>query len=181
MLHNSNNKDKLVPLRKFAVPGVYSTAYLSQLVQRKKLKAKKIGRNYYTTKEWFSEYLSQHARDEKQDRYQKFLVKQKKKYPGISDQLTQGSRIIQEQLSDKSGVNFFVLGDKEARQLVPRTKKINLKSIAISMAIFIMIIVNLYFIKVVRDRGQVAGVSETNNEILINDANQATSSKQQFK
>ena len=69
----SRDKDKLTPLRKFAIPGVYSSAYLSQLVQRKKLKAKKIGRNFYTTQNWFKEYIDQHARDEKQAKYKRSL------------------------------------------------------------------------------------------------------------
>ena len=56
---------KLVPLRRFTEEGPYSTAYLSLLVQRKKLKAKKVGRNYFTSREWFNEYLETHARDHK--------------------------------------------------------------------------------------------------------------------
>ena len=42
--------DKLLPLRRFVVPGLYELGYLSILVQRKKLKARKIGRNYFTTR-----------------------------------------------------------------------------------------------------------------------------------
>jgi hypothetical protein len=61
--------NRLIPLRKFAKPGVYSAAYLSQLVQRKRLKAQRIGRNFYTTQAWFDEYLALHARDHKQDGY----------------------------------------------------------------------------------------------------------------
>ena len=64
--NNSVLEDKLIPLRKFVIPGVYSAAYLSQLVQRKKLKAKRIGRNFYTSEKWFKEYIEKHARDEKQ-------------------------------------------------------------------------------------------------------------------
>ena len=71
MRTDQSNIDKLVPLRKFAKPGVYSPAYLSQLVQRKKLKAKRIGRNYFTCERWFNKYLERHARDEKQVKYNK--------------------------------------------------------------------------------------------------------------
>jgi hypothetical protein len=52
----------LIPLCRFARSGQYSQAYLSLLVQRKKLKAKRIGRNFYTTKEWFNDYLVKHSR-----------------------------------------------------------------------------------------------------------------------
>lgn len=64
MLDQINDK-KLIPLRRLTEYGLYKISYLSILVQRKKLKAKKIGRNYYTTIEWFNEYLEKHARDEK--------------------------------------------------------------------------------------------------------------------
>ncbi|MFH1822074.1 MAG: hypothetical protein ABH830_00040, partial [Patescibacteria group bacterium] len=56
---------KLIPLRRISQEGPYNTAYLSLLVQRKKLKAKRIGRNFFTTREWFNDYLDNHARDEK--------------------------------------------------------------------------------------------------------------------
>ena len=77
MQTNNQNKDKLIPLRKFSVPGIYSSSYLSQLVQRNKLKAVKIGRNYFTCQKWFNQYLDMHARDEKQAEYSRFLIKQK--------------------------------------------------------------------------------------------------------
>jgi hypothetical protein len=56
---------KLIPLRKFIKKGLYSQAYLSVIAKRGRLKTKKIGRNYFTTEEWFDEYLSRHAREEK--------------------------------------------------------------------------------------------------------------------
>lgn len=68
MLKSVKNENKrLAPLRNFAQDGQYTTAYLSLLVQRKKLKAKKIGRNFFTSKEWFNEYLEKHAREEKRE------------------------------------------------------------------------------------------------------------------
>lgn len=73
MRTTSRDKNKLIPLRKFANSRVYSTAYLSQLVQRKKLKAEKIGRNFYTTENWFKEYIDRHARDGKQAEYKRSL------------------------------------------------------------------------------------------------------------
>ena len=67
MLEKNKNKEnkRLIPLRRFAKVGPYGSAYLSNLVQRKRLKAKKIGRNYFTTQEWFSEYLEMHAQEGK--------------------------------------------------------------------------------------------------------------------
>lgn len=62
---DQNNDKRLIPLRRLTEDGPYKISYLSILVQRKKLKAKKIGRNYYTTIAWFNEYLEKHARDEK--------------------------------------------------------------------------------------------------------------------
>lgn len=58
--------EKLLPLRRFA-DGRYSVPYLSILVQRKKLKARKIGRNFYTCQMWMEEYFDKHARDNKRN------------------------------------------------------------------------------------------------------------------
>ena len=55
---------KLFPLRKISCLGIISDTYLSILAQRGKLKTKKIGRNYYTTIEWFNDYLLKHAKEE---------------------------------------------------------------------------------------------------------------------
>jgi len=73
-MHNLPHANaKFVPLRRFAVQGFYNVRYLSQLVQRKKLKAKQIGRNFFTTREWFEEYLEQHALDETRIAYAKLF------------------------------------------------------------------------------------------------------------
>jgi len=79
MRHNSTNpREKLIPLRRFAADNLYSAKYLSLLVQRKKLKAKKIGRNFYTTEQWFFKYLEKHARDEVRLKY-KVIFSEKEK------------------------------------------------------------------------------------------------------
>ena len=62
---NKEEYKKLISLRRLAKEVPYKVTYLSLLVQRGKLKAEKIGRNYFTTREWFSEYLEMHARDGK--------------------------------------------------------------------------------------------------------------------
>jgi hypothetical protein len=68
MLYQKKDENKkLIPLRRLAEEGPYKTAYLSLLVQRNKLKATKVGRNYFTTREWFKEYLEKHARDSKKE------------------------------------------------------------------------------------------------------------------
>ncbi|MFH1583374.1 MAG: hypothetical protein ABIB72_03615, partial [Candidatus Falkowbacteria bacterium] len=58
-----DNYKKLMPLKRIAEASSYSFGYVSILVQRKKLKAKKIGNKYYSTQEWFDQYLELHARD----------------------------------------------------------------------------------------------------------------------
>lgn len=79
MRHNSTNpREKLIPLRRFEADNLYSAKYLSLLVQRKKLKAKKIGRNFYTTEKWFFDYLEKHARDEVRLKY-KVIFSEKEK------------------------------------------------------------------------------------------------------
>jgi uncharacterized membrane protein YozB (DUF420 family) len=88
----SSDRNKLIPLRRFAKSGLYTPAYLSLLVQRKKLKAKKIGRNYYTTQEWFEEYLERHARDKVRIAYDKLfetsLTKENKGFVWVKNNLT---------------------------------------------------------------------------------------------
>lgn len=79
MLKEQDSKSKFVPLRRFANKNLYDMPYLSILVQRGKLKAKKIGRNYFTTEEWFSQYLQLHARDEKRGVYKKVEQRKTKK------------------------------------------------------------------------------------------------------
>ena len=69
-------KNQLVPLKYFADKNLYQTSYLSVLVQRKKLKAKKVGRIYYTTQDWFIEYLTKHAQSSIREGYAK-LFKEK--------------------------------------------------------------------------------------------------------
>ena len=72
------NSRKLLPLRHFADDKLYTSAYLSQLVQRSRLKAEKIGRNYFTCEHWFKEYLDKHASDDKRAIHEKLLKQQTK-------------------------------------------------------------------------------------------------------
>ena len=60
-----HENDKLLPLRILARYSPYDASYLSILVQRKKLKAQKIGRNYYSTRTWLDDYIQIHASDNK--------------------------------------------------------------------------------------------------------------------
>ena len=139
MLKKSENEAKLVPLRKFAIPGIYSVAYLSQLVQRKKLKAKKIGRNYFTSQVWFDEYLGEHAQDRKIEKYQNHLKRQENK--------EETPVFKSEEINVKSNISFV-------------------KKIAISVAIFVLLMIGVrFFIAPYLDKGQVAGEKEKVVEI----------------
>lgn len=70
----SKKKNSLVPLKNFAAKDLYQTRYLSVLVQRKKLKAKKVGRIYFTTEAWFKEYLVRHAQNNIRQGYEKLFA-----------------------------------------------------------------------------------------------------------
>jgi hypothetical protein len=59
-----DDSSKLFPLRKISNLGIISNTYLSILAKKGKLRTRKIGRNYFTTIEWFNEYLVRHAKDE---------------------------------------------------------------------------------------------------------------------
>ena len=139
MQKKSTNEAKLVPLRKFAIPGIYSVAYLSQLVQRKKLRAKKIGRNYFTSQVWFDEYLASHAQDRKIEKYQNFLEKQENK--------EETELIKAEEIRVKSNISFI-------------------NKIAISVAIFVLLIFAFRFaVMPFIDKGQIAGEKEVVEEL----------------
>lgn len=53
--------EQLVPLSVLAEESPYQLTYLSILVQRKKLKAKKIGKKYYSKRIWLEEYMDAHS------------------------------------------------------------------------------------------------------------------------
>jgi len=138
-----DERKKLIPLRRLAIPGLYDTSYLSQLVQRKKLKAEKIGRNYYTTKDWFMEYLERHAQDDKRIAY-KAVYKEKeaeKKQKFVPKLEKKENKII----------NFIY------------------KTIAISAVVFVFVnlIINYTNTRIVEsdaNKGQVAGVEEVSED-----------------
>ena len=139
-----DQRKKLIPLRRLAIPGLYDTAYLSQLVQRKKLKAEKIGRNYYTTKKWFIEYLERHAQDDKRIAYK---------------------AIYKEEEAEKKQEFNPKLEKKEKRKI-----SFIYKAIAISAVVFIFVNILFGYINkkvITRDieTGQVAGIEEKAVEI----------------
>ena len=128
------NRPKLVPLRRFAHKGLYSCAYLSLLVQRKKLKAEKIGRNFYTTEKWFKEYLELHAQNEKWEEYQVYKGQNKEIMEPIGKQT-----------------------DAETVE----NKKFKYRTAVLTAAVFVLfIIAGMVFYFMNREQGQVAGVEE---------------------
>ena len=55
---NDNIKDKFILLSEVAKSTPYSQEYLSLLARRKKLRSRKIGRNWYTKQSWINEYVA---------------------------------------------------------------------------------------------------------------------------
>lgn len=119
---NKLKKPVLIPLSRFARSGQYNAAYLSLLVQRKKLKAKKIGRNYYTTREWFDDYLVKHSRKLSQDR-------QKLKQP-----LTKIKRSF---LARLFRVSFFV-GENLGKAKAETARKLGVRSWVARLLTFVI-------------------------------------------
>ncbi len=160
MLKNEIKKEnKLIPLRKFSVPGVYSSAYLSQLVQRKKLKAEKIGRNYFTTEKWFNDYIEKHARDEKQESYEKHYLKKQNQIEE-KRKLTLGQNSVSARFLDQKRVNFFVL-DENSQKIDYKERYLRYQTLAVSvMIVVIMIAANVFYLSWRDEGGQVAGESE---------------------
>ncbi|MDD5031578.1 MAG: hypothetical protein PHR36_00855 [Patescibacteria group bacterium] len=86
----SQNKEeykKLIPLRRLAKEVPYKVTYLSLLVQRGKLRAEKIGRNYFTTREWFGEYLEMHARSGKVEKLEENLGEELAEKRGVREEI----------------------------------------------------------------------------------------------
>jgi hypothetical protein len=131
----------LIPLCRFARSGQYSQAYLSLLVQRKKLKAKRIGRNFYTTKEWFDEYLIQHSR--KQFTVEDGGIKNQSKL--LAKNLTKAKKKVSSRLL---GFSFFV-GQKVGRAKAETVKKVGLKPWVGRLIIFswFLLILSIYLVK----------------------------------
>jgi hypothetical protein len=167
MLRKLDKKEEnYLPLRRFAHKNLYNEFYLSNLVQRKKLKVKKIGRNYYTTIEWFKEYLALHARDKKRKEYHKFLENLGKDL--IKENKLASENILHaiKQLLPKA--DFFVW---------PSLKKASAPSfwlgffIALIIALSSLVILNNKNLHENEQPGQVAGVEETGSSTveIIND------------
>ena len=151
MQKDSPDRDQLKLLRKFAVPGVYSPAYLSQLVQRGKLKAKRIGRNFYTCETWFDEYLDRHAQDAKCE-----AIREQRSAVSASEAVSEANRVKDEIYTNRP-VNLVISEDS---RLNPG-KKTGYKTAVILMAVFsLLILLSNLFIYFDSHRGTISGVSE---------------------
>lgn len=136
------SRHKLLPLRRFVVPGLYELTYLSVLVQRKKLRAEKLGRNYFTTREWFDNYLEKHARDEKRLKYYKLTAD--------LDQAT-NTRIKNWQ--------------EEEKPVKEKNKYIYYKLAAVSTAVFVLLFFGFQvFVWMDSEKGDVSGTLESNHQ-----------------
>ena len=133
-------RQKLVPLRRFADSNLYSVSYLSLLVQRKKLKAEKVGRNYYTTEEWFKEYLEKHSQNEKWGIYQeKAKIKESK--------IAENKEISSEPVT------------------LEKNLYIKYKTTVLTAVVFVLFIISgIIFYLHNQEKGQVAGTEEVNTK-----------------
>ena len=130
----------LIPLCRFARSGQYSQAYLSLLVQRKKLKAKRIGRNFYTTQAWFNDYLLKHSRK------QIAVVSHGAKHSHpIAKNITKAKKKL---ASGLYGFSFFV-GQKVGKAKDDTAKKISIKPWVGRLVIFswFLLIISIYLVR----------------------------------
>ncbi|MBI4779479.1 hypothetical protein HY797_03445, partial [Candidatus Falkowbacteria bacterium] len=134
MRHQPVNENELIPLRRLAEISSYSPAYISLLVQRKKLKAKRIGRNFFTTKKWFNEYLEKHAQDEKR------LSSRE----AVSPAKTPIEAPAEPVLSKPVLFNFGSLADQEKRLAKVFSKKIMAIALTSSLVITVLFIIGLW-------------------------------------
>ena len=125
---------------------------MSQLVQRGKLKAKQIGRNYYTSEKWFSEYLDQHAQDAKYASYQEYLNRNAQ----LSSRDYHSLRLRKD---NRHMVRTAVRTKKD--KFAAASEYIIWKQIAISMAVFLLFIIIGLGLYISYNRGRIAGVEES--------------------
>ena len=159
MLKIPRDTHKLVPLRRFAFDGLYNTAYLSQLVQRGKLKAQKIGRNYCTSREWFLEYLEIHALDETREAYLELFIAVDKKAKQTELEIEQVSTTVK-------------LPTIKLNRLVLKRAMISV------IALFVLLSGSYFISKYIDQKGDVAGVEEKGIEV---DIDSATTSQETIK
>ena len=142
-----HEKGQFVPLRRFAVEGLYSVLYISQLVQKGKLKAIKKGRNYSTTRKWFEEYINEHAKDEVREKYVRLFRELDLKESVYNKNLRKGTGVLVE---------------SQYNNIVSRLSKTAVLTVA---AVFVLLILATIFVPRIIDKdGQVAGEEEVNIE-----------------
>jgi len=127
MKKKEKKENKLLPLRKFAEGGFYSPAYLSNLVQRKKLRAEKIGRNYFTTQEWFNEYLEKHGRKKDlKPKAKKFVCTKTVVLKKKAVKKTEDKEINIEELSEKIAEKVLAINASTGREKEEEIQEENL-------------------------------------------------------
>jgi hypothetical protein len=67
-IESSWDENKLVALAEAASKLGFTPEYLNLLCRQKRMKGKKLGRNWFTTKEWADEYFNEKAREAKKER-----------------------------------------------------------------------------------------------------------------
>lgn len=181
MRQKSLNENELIPLRRLAEISSYSPAYISLLVQRKKLKAKRVGRNFLTTKKWFNEYLEKHAQTEKRLSSHEVVSKSE----DLPQTPVQAPVEIPAQVSVQTPEEKLVspasryrsieillpvlagLKDKEKNLAEVFNKKIIITSATVCLAVVVLFIVGLWQSKLMsgvinlEPLGRVAGITET--------------------
>ena len=79
--NHENLKESFISLAEASRSSPYSRDYLSFLVRKGKLKARKIGRDWFTTREWVEDYIQRHGRgeDRKSAAFNESIPKKKEK------------------------------------------------------------------------------------------------------
>jgi hypothetical protein len=142
-----HNELKLIPLRRLADKNGYSAAYLSLLVQRKRLEAKKVGRNYFTTLKWFNCYLRKYAYDDIRLAYQGILPKIENDL-SCEEAVITGVRVKKTEVKIKTGG----LGLNRFRHAFT--------TVILTVVFVLAVFSSVYFYFTSQDKGQVAGVDE---------------------
>lgn len=70
----SSQNTKFISLHEAAKLTDYSQDYISLLCRRRKLKGEKLGRNWFTTKEWVNEYVSKISENKENNKSEEKVV-----------------------------------------------------------------------------------------------------------
>jgi hypothetical protein len=163
-------ENKLVSLSVAAKKLGYTPEYLNKLCRKKLMKGTKLGRNWFTTKEWAEEYFDQEGRDSRKDRglwvriEEELPIEEEEKAEQIP--LMESLRLEDQKLSEKSKVDGEIekvtgskITDLASDNGLKKTRKINYVRMTFAFAVFVIaVMVGNYYLEFVNQSQDVGNI-----------------------